>query len=74
VRDGHCYGDKAPGAVALALPAFAAAAGKLRLASLELDSPTGWRVSSLCILSTLPAGIPTNVGIPKCDWSAESVG
>ena len=43
---GHYYSDKAPGTAALALPAFAAAAGGLRLAGVELDSSTGWLVTS----------------------------
>lgn len=46
LHDGHFYSDKAPGAAALALPAFAAAAGVARAAGVDLDSKTGWLVTS----------------------------
>ncbi len=45
-HDGHYYSDKAPGTAALTLPAFAAAAGVLRLAGVDLDSKTGWLATS----------------------------
>jgi hypothetical protein len=44
--DGHYYSDKAPGTVALALPAFLLAAVVLDVAGVSLESETGWRVSS----------------------------
>ncbi len=46
IAGGDYYSDKAPGTAALALPPFALAAGLVRLAGVELDSPAGWRVSS----------------------------
>src|SRR5258708_34540865 len=46
VLNEHYYSDKAPGTVALALPAFAATAGALRLGGVPLDSEKGWLVSS----------------------------
>jgi hypothetical protein len=42
----HSYSDKAPGTVALALPAFTAAAASLRATGVDLDSPHGWLISS----------------------------
>lgn len=44
--EGRFYSDKAPGTVALALPAFTASALALRLARSDLDSPSGWLISS----------------------------
>jgi hypothetical protein len=43
---GRYYSDKAPGTTALALPTFAAAAGGLKLAGADVDSKTGWKVTS----------------------------
>jgi len=43
---GHYYSDKAPGTVVLAFPAFAASAIVLEWLGVELDSDTGWLVSS----------------------------
>jgi hypothetical protein len=60
LHDGHYYSDKAPGAAALALPAFAGAAGILKLSGVDLDSKTGWRVTSwaACAFSqALPAAL-----------------
>lgn len=45
-KDGAFYSDKPPGLVVAAIPGFAAAFGLLRMASVDLDSPTGWLVSS----------------------------
>ena len=45
-QEGHYYSDKAPGTVALALPAFAVAAGFLSVVGILLDSKTGWLFSS----------------------------
>jgi hypothetical protein len=45
VIDGHYYSEKAPAIVALALPAFAITAWLQRLAGVDPDSPSGWRVS-----------------------------
>lgn len=42
---GHYYSDKAPGTAVLAMPGFALACAGLRWAGVELNSPTGWRVS-----------------------------
>lgn len=58
--NGHYYSDKAPGTAALALPAFAAAAGALRWAGVELDSEAGWLITSwaACVGSqALPAAL-----------------
>lgn len=41
----HYFCDKAPGGVAIALPAFALAAGILKVARVDLDSPSGWKAS-----------------------------
>jgi hypothetical protein len=46
VHEGHYYSDKAPGVVALALPAFSLAAGLLSFFGTPLDSDVGWLVSS----------------------------
>ncbi|MCL5097076.1 MAG: hypothetical protein M1608_06025 [Candidatus Omnitrophica bacterium] len=43
---GHYYSDKAPGTVAVALPAFAVSAQILNWANIPLDSPKGWLISS----------------------------
>ena len=43
---GHDYSDKAPGTVALALPAFVASAVGLRASGVALDSGAGWLASS----------------------------
>ncbi len=53
VYQGHYYSDKAPATVALALPSFATAAGLLRMAGQDLDSPNGWMFSSWfsCVFS-----------------------
>jgi len=59
-HDGHYYSDKAPGTAALALPAFATAAAVLSRAGVDLDSPTGWRITSwaACAFSqALPAAL-----------------
>ncbi len=60
-HDGHYYSDKAPGTVALALPAFAVAAGGLRLAGVDLDSPTGWLVTSWAA-SAFSQALPAALG------------
>jgi hypothetical protein len=62
-HDGHYYSDKAPGTAALALPAFAAAAGVLKLAGVDLDSPTGWRVTSWAACAFSQA-LPAALGAP----------
>ena len=52
--------DKAPGTTALALPACAAAAGVLQQVGIDLDSKTGWLVTSwaACAFSqALPAAL-----------------
>ena len=46
VYEGHYFSDKAPGTVALALPAFGAAAIILQAADVPLDSDSGWLFSS----------------------------
>lgn len=46
VKDNRYFSDKAPGAAALAAPAFGAAALGLKLAGTDLDSSRGWLVSS----------------------------
>ena len=43
---GHWYSDKAPGTVAVALPAFVACAGVLRMLGTSMDSHAGWLASS----------------------------
>jgi hypothetical protein len=43
---GHTYSDKAPGATVLALPPFALAVARLRVAGIDLDSSRGWLISS----------------------------
>ena len=57
---GRYYSDKAPGSAALALPAFAIAAGVARLSGVDLNSKTGWLVASWasCAFSqALPAAL-----------------
>jgi hypothetical protein len=44
--DGHYYSDKAPGAVFLALPSFAASVLALYAAGVTVDCEKGWLVSS----------------------------
>lgn len=58
---GHYYSDKAPGTVALALPAFAASTLALKVLDVGLDSDRGWLISSwiACIGSI---GIVTALG------------
>ena len=46
VQEGRYFSDKAPGAAALAAPAFGAAALGLKMAGTDLDSSQGWLVSS----------------------------
>jgi hypothetical protein len=46
VHEGHYYSDKAPGVVAMALPAFSLAAVLLSWCGTSLDSDTGWLASS----------------------------
>ena len=46
VQEGRYFSDKAPGAAALAAPAFGAAALGLKIAGTDLDSSQGWLVSS----------------------------
>ena len=58
--NGHYYSDKAPGTATLALPAFVSAAGVLRGVGVDLDSKTGWLVTSwaACAFSqALPAAL-----------------
>jgi hypothetical protein len=43
---GHFYSDKPPGAVVVALPAFAVGIGMLGLAGVDPESPEGWVLSS----------------------------
>jgi hypothetical protein len=57
----HYYSDKAPGTVALALPAFAAGAIALKALGIELDSDQGWLYSSW-IASVGSIGIATALG------------
>ncbi|MGD0537917.1 MAG: hypothetical protein ABSC03_09765 [Verrucomicrobiota bacterium] len=57
---GHYYSDKAPGTVALAMPAFAACASLARVAGVDLDSKVGWLVTdwAACAFSqALPAAL-----------------
>ncbi|MCZ7641026.1 MAG: hypothetical protein M5U12_36220 [Verrucomicrobia bacterium] len=60
-HQGHLYSDKAPGTAALALPAFAAAAGIASSQGVEPDSKTGWLVTSwtACAFSQ---GLPVAIG------------
>ena len=46
VQGNRYFSDKAPGAAALAAPAFGAAALGLKIAGTDLDSSRGWLVSS----------------------------
>ena len=46
VKEERYFSDKAPGAVALAAPAFGLAALGLKVAGTDLDSSRGWLVSS----------------------------
>lgn len=58
--NGHYYSDKAPGTATLALPAFAAAAGGLKLAGSDMESRTSWKVTSWAACSfsqALPAAL-----------------
>ncbi len=43
--DGHYYSEKAPAAVAMALPSFALTVWVQRLLGIDPDAPPGWRVS-----------------------------
>jgi hypothetical protein len=58
---GHFYSDKAPGTVALALPAFALSGAAAKAAGVGLDSDPGWLLSSwiTCVGSV---GIVTAIG------------
>ena len=66
--DGHYYSDKAPGTVALALPAFALAAYGLRVAEVDLDSPVGWRVSSWVACAGSIAVVTALGGVALFAW------
>ena len=60
VSGGHYYSDKAPGAVALALPAFAATSIVLRAIGVEANSQASWLATSwmACVFSqALPAAV-----------------
>lgn len=60
LHEGRSYSDKAPGTGALALPAFAVAAQGLRSARVDVESMTGWLVTSwaACAFSqALPAAL-----------------
>jgi hypothetical protein len=61
IHNGHYYSDKAPGIVALALPAFALSAGILRVLDIDIDSPKGWLISDW-FTTALSVGLITALG------------
>jgi hypothetical protein len=59
--DGHYYSEKAPAIVAAALPSFALTVFAQRLAGVDPDSPSAWRVSEW-ISTSAAVGAITAVG------------
>lgn len=77
VYRGHYYCDKAPGVSLLSLPAFSIAVGVLALQEIDLDSDTGWLISSW-IACAGSLGIITALGgaalfVWLCRWVSSRV-
>ncbi len=68
VFNGHYYSDKAPGTVAVALPAFAVSTQILKLAKVPLESKTGWLVSSWIACAGSIALITALGGVALFAW------
>jgi hypothetical protein len=73
VFEGHYYSDKAPGTAVVALPAFAVAAGVLKLDGVPLDSKAGWLVSSWVACAGSIAIVTALGGVALFAWLERQV-
>jgi hypothetical protein len=70
---GHCFSDKAPGTVCLALPAFSIAAAILFSVGIPVDSEIGWLVTSWAACAGSIAVIASLGGVALFRWLATRV-
>ena len=71
---GHYYSDKAPGTAAACLPAFGAAVQVANLLKIELDSKSGWLLSSWVACAFSLAPLTALGGVAFWHWLAGRAG
>lgn len=71
---GHYYSDKAPGTVALALPAFGASVALANRLKIGVDSETGWLMTSWLSCAFSIAIVTAAGGVACCQWLARRTG